>query len=309
MKTMIWLLLIQISLISFAAGENGGYAGAYLRMGLGARSVSLGNAGVADRSSGYAFYYNPALSALLEDKVVSLSYRFLSLDRRFNFISYGMKVPPGAGLSVGWISTGVDNITGYNRIGEQTGEIGHSANGAFFNVSRIFMERLAVGVSIKYLWESLDLKSEKYSSSGFGWDIGMWFRFTENLHGALVARDLSSQLKANTDNLFEFGGTTVFEFPTLYLAGLHYQTPMPWLHVLYDFEMSNRDDQRHHVGIEADYEDRLALRIGMNDGNFTAGAGMGFTLYKYKSKLDYAFVPSVIDEGSSHIFSWQIRIP
>ncbi|MBD3225064.1 MAG: hypothetical protein GF313_10075 [Caldithrix sp.] len=293
-----------------AQAQNGGNAGAYLRMGLGARSTSLGNAGAADVSNGFSFYYNPALTSFLDAKVGALSYSFLSLDRQFNFIGYGMDVAPGGGLALALINTGVDDITGYNSVGEQTGEIGHSANAAYFNFSRKFFNKFSIGLTIKYLWESLDVQGDDdYQSQGVGVDAGLLYKITPTLQVAAVVRDINSQLKANTENLFEFGGTTVDKFPTLYIIGARYQTPLPWLSVLYDYERSTKNDDRHHFGVETSYQDRLGFRLGLNHDRLMAGAGMGFKILSARAKLDYVFVPPVTDEGSSHIFSWQFILP
>jgi len=301
------MIITMLGLNGFArAGSNGGYAGAYLRTGLGARSVALGNAGLADEGNGYSFYYNPATTAFIAAKTFSLSYRFMSLDRQFNFIGYSMPVPPAAGFSIGWINAGVGKIQGTNDLGEFDGKIDHSINGAYFNFARSFGKTFAVGLSIKYLWESLDFGNDKYRSTGVGFDLGALYHINSAWTFAAAVRDLGSKLKANTEKLFEYGGTTIDRFPVLYLAGLRYQTPLKWLRILYDFEKSNQQELHHHLGAEAIYRNRVALRLGLNNANFTAGVGMRFKLYRYFSRLDYAFVPSVVDEGSSHIFSWQI---
>ena len=303
-KTALFILLIFNGFT--LAGSNGGYAGAFQRIGLGARSMALGNAGLADTPGGYSFFYNPATTAYIQGKVFALSYSFMSLDRRFNFIGYSMKVPPGAGFSVGWINAGVGDIPEVNSLGEITGEIEHSVNGAYFNFARAFSKKFSAGLTIKYLWENLGLGSDRYESRGWGWDFGALYRLSDKLTLAAGVRDVAAKLKASTDKLFEYGGTTVDKFPTLYLVGVRYTAPFKWLRAMYDFETSNKSHMKHHLGLEAVHKDLLALRFGLNDGGFTAGAGMAFTLWRYKSRLDYAFVPSVVDEGSSHVFSWQV---
>lgn len=304
LKATIFVLFILTGFVY--SGSNGGYAGAFQRIGLGARSMALGNTGLADEASGYSFFYNPATTAYVNGKIFSLSYSFMSLDRLFNFIGYSMKVPPGAGFSIGWINSGVGDIPEINSLGEITGEIEHSLNGAYFNFARAFSKKISAGLTIKYLWENLGMGADRYKSAGWGWDFGTLYRFNKNLTFAASVRDVASKLKASTDKLFEFGGTTIDKFPVLYLVGAKYTTPFKWLHVLYDFETSNKNHMKHHLGLEAVYKDLLALRFGLNNGNFTAGAGMAFKLWRYKSRLDYAFVPSIVDEGSSHVFSWQI---
>jgi hypothetical protein len=309
MKRMAIILLIGYSLIlgvDVRADGNGGLGGSYMRMGLGARSLALGNASVADEANGYAFYYNPALNGFNKGKIVSLSYSFMSLDRRFNFIGFSMHIEPDAGFALGWINSGVDNIPSYNMIGDPGEDINHSANGVYFSFARRFMDRLALGLSIKYFHERLGLDGDDYAASGLGLDLGAVYHINKDLALAAAVRDISSKLKANTDKLFEHGGTTIARFPVLYEVGARYTTPLQWLSAAYNFETSNKSDQRHHIGLEAAYKDRLALRFGLNDGQFTAGAGMRFDMFKLKGYLDYAFLPSVIDEGSSHVFSWQI---
>lgn len=316
-RPMILILLSSCLAVSFAK-DNGGFAGAYLRMGLGARSISLGNAGAADRASGYSFYYNPALSAFLENRIFSLSYSFLALDRRFNFIGFSMQVPPEAGFSVGWINSGVADISAYNSLAERAGEIEHSANGAYFNFAKRFGSKFSLGLSIKYFWEMINDGTDDfdYSSNGWGWDFGVAYLINKDITLAAVIRDVGSKLKANTSNIFEFGGTTIDKFPLIYNLGVRYVTPYPWLRILYDFEISEEQIYRNHFGIEAVYnpvasriaEENLSIRLGLSGEDIMAGTGLSFELFGYKSNLDYAFVPSIIDEGSSHIFSWQFFI-
>ncbi len=307
---IVWLLIISMGLLQAQDGY-GGYAGSYARMGLGARSMALGNAGVADETNGFSFYYNPALTAFAKDKTFASAYNFLSLDRYLGFIGFSMQIPPSAGFSIGWLSSGVGDLRRYDSRGIDLGEMSQSANAFYFNFAIKFFEKLSFGLTIKYLWESIssDYADDPfdYSSSGLGWDFGAAYRLNEKLTFAASVRDIGSKLQANTSDIFQFGGTTIDRFPKFFTVGLRYTTPFNWLRVLYDFEIGEHDVNRHHAGLEAFYNDLLFLRFGMNDSYFTAGAGMGFKLYKYKSKLDYAFVPSVVDEGSSHVFSWQIH--
>jgi hypothetical protein len=302
---IIWALLLPVLLY---ASENGGYAGGFLRMGLGARSISMGNTGVAHPTNAYSSFYNPASFGSIEDITVGLSYSFLSLDRRFEYISYSMKVPPGAGFSISWIKTGVEDLKSYNSIGEETGDINQTANAVYFSFGRQFSEKLSVGVSLKILFEFINDGTDEfdYSSNGVGFDIGILYKITDDLMLGGLVKDISSKFKASTDKLFERGGTTIDEFPVTGKIGAFYQTPVHWLRAAYDFEWSNKGLKKHHFGLEAIHGKNLAVRIGLNGDNLVFGGGLDFMLFNTTSFLDYAFVPSIIDEGSSHIFSWQI---
>jgi len=299
--------MASIQFNAFAEG-NAGYAGAYLRMGLGARSIAMGNTGIAEEPTAYSALYNPAIYGFIQDKKVGLSHSFLSLDRHVNYISYSMHIPPGAGFSIGWMETGVGDLKSYNSSGLETGDINQTANAVLFSFGRAFSDKLAVGVTIKILWEFINDGTDEfdYGSNGVGIDLGILYRFNSDITFGYQLRDLKSKLKANTDKIFERGGTTIDNFPLIHKIGGSYKTPLEWLRMNYEFEWSNKKDYIHHFGAEALWAKNLAIRIGMDDANFVFGAGMDFGFMNTISFLDYAFQPSIFDEGSSHLFSWQI---
>jgi hypothetical protein len=306
------ILVISATVLMAAqifAGSNGGYAGAYTRTGLGARAIAMGNTGTAGAFGAYANYYNPALIGDIQEKTVGLAYNFMSLDRHQSYISYAMKVPPGAGFSLGWLESGVGDLQSYNSIGDQTGAINHSANMVLFSFGRTFSSKISAGVSIKILFEYINDGTDEfdYTSQGVGIDFGLLYRYDDNLQFGYLVRDMNAKLKANTDKIFERGGTTIDKFPLIQRLGVSYRTPVSWLRTAYDFEWSDKSDYKHHFGVEAVNGKNLALRAGWNDGTLTFGAGMDFGFLGTTSLLDYAFVPSVIDEGSSHLFAWQIK--
>ena len=308
MKKAYFITLFIVIPVILWASENGGYAGSFLRMGVGARAISMGNTGVAHPTNAYSAFYNPAAFGFTKDHLVGLSYSFLSLDRRFEFVSFSMKVPPGAGFSIGWIESGVGDLKSYNSIGEVTGDINHSANAVYFSFGRQFGERLSVGVSLKILFEFINDGTDEfdYSSNGVGFDLGVLYMIMDDLMVGGQIKDINSKFKANTDKIFERGGTTIDYFPVTYKIGAFYRTPLEWLNAAYDFEWSNKGLKKHHLGLEAVYGKNLSVRLGLNGDDIVFGAGLDFTIIKTLSYLDYAFVPSIIDEGSSHIFSWQI---
>lgn len=299
------LAIIQFNV--FAEG-NGGYAGAYLHMGLGARSIAMGNTGIAEEPTAYSAFYNPAIYGTITGKKVGLSHSFLSLDRHVNYISYSMQVPPGAGFSIGWIETGVGDLISRNSIGQETGDINQTANAVLFSFGRAFTEKLSVGITIKILWEFINDGTDEfdYGSNGVGIDLGILYHFNNDLNFGYQLRDIKSKLKANTDKIYTHGGTTIDKFPLIHKLGASYKTPIDWLRVNYEFEWSDKKDYIHHFGAEALWAQNLAVRIGMDDTHFTFGGGMDFNFMGTVSFLDYAFQPSIIDEGSSHLFSWQI---
>ena len=314
MKKTILFLFLSVSFLF--ANNNGRYAGSFTRLGLGARAIAMGNTGVAAPARGYSFYYNPALSGRMEEKVFTNSYNFMSQDRHIYFLGFSMKVPPGAGLSVGWLKSGTSDVRSYNSIGQDTGEINQSAHAVYASFSRHFTDKFSIGLTIKALFEFINDGTDDfdYESNGVGGDIGIFYQATEDISLGLVYKDIGSKLKANTEKIFERGGTTIDNFPKLIRAGIFYKTPLEGINFAYDFEISSADEYTNHIGVEGIYGRNLALRIGFIDFKgdsgrelqFMAGTGFDFKLYKFISNLDYAFIGSKVDEGSSHLFSWEI---
>jgi len=76
------------------AGSNAGMAGAFLRMGLGARALALGDVGVAIPGDGYGLYYNPATLPYLKERALLTTYTYLALDRHLNFVGFALPLHP-----------------------------------------------------------------------------------------------------------------------------------------------------------------------------------------------------------------------
>ena len=70
-KTISTIVMIILITGSALANNNARFAGSYLRMGLGARAISLGNTGVAENPDGFTMFYNPAALGFLEEKAFS----------------------------------------------------------------------------------------------------------------------------------------------------------------------------------------------------------------------------------------------
>jgi hypothetical protein len=317
---LIAFLITVFFAVNIYAEGNGGFSGAFLRVGLGARALAMGNAQVASAEHGYGTYYNPAALPNLEKRNFSISYSSMSLDRKFNFIGFSLPLPPVAGASIGWINSGVGDLRAYNSIGQDVGEINHGLNAVFaaFALKVVALAQMDnqlvslpadlinIGITVKFLREDLgDNEDFDYKGSGFGIDVGLLIKPHSNLSLGYQVKDLNSSLSSNTNNLFERGSDLDNNFPLTQKLGLFYRTPLDWIAVAYDFEWSNKGEKKHHLG--AELSSSIAFgRLGYDNDHFTLGGGLQFRAYKslYMS-LDYAFVEDVVDEGISHVFSWQ----
>lgn len=320
MKSFLILLTLLLINADLLAEGNGGFAGAFLRVGLGARALAMGNAQVANPQNAYGGYYNPAGVPHLQKMTFAISYSAMSLDRRFNYVGLATPVRPFGGLSAGWIYSGVGNIRAYDSRGEDVGEIDHGLHAIYFSfglkiltmlqeegkLKGISPDLITIGLSMKYLRETLDDNAEfDYVGKGFGVDFGVLIKPHQKLSLGYQLKDLNSKLKSNTNNIFERGSSLENKFPITQKAGLFYRTPLEWASLAYDFEWSDAGQEKHHIG--AELTSRIAsARFGYDNDHFTLGGGLEFrAVKKIYMTLDYAFLDDVEDEGVSHVFSWQ----
>jgi hypothetical protein len=306
MRLVLVTLFLLGNIFSTFAEGNGGYSGAFLRLGLGARAIAMGNAQVGTAEDGFGFFYNAAALPLLEKISANLSYSFLSLDRRFSYVGISLPLKPQAGFSLGWIYSGVGDIVSYNSRGEQSGEIDHGLHAVYFSFGlSIIPNRLTAGISAKYLLENLSDPEIDYDGKGFGADLAVMLKATRSLSIGYQIKDINGKLKSNTNNIFERGLEKENKFPISHRLGFHYVTPVSWARIAYDFEWSTAGEEKNHFGIEF-LSSGVAGRLGYDNDHLTVGAGLEIDrFFGIKAILDYAFVDSVIDEGTTHVFSWQ----
>jgi len=271
-------------------------------MGLGARARAQGDAFVSVADDGYALFYNPAGLPFLEGKQVSLSYRFLSLDRKFNFIGYAGRVGPTGGFSFGWIHAGVDNIEERDFSGNVAGEITDSENGFYFSFANRVHDKLSIGISGKILHHKL----YSLSSKGFGLDLGVIYRTLQNLSFGLQIKDIHSRLSWNSEEIYERGTTSTNLFPLeVKIGGSYYYSPQKML-VSLELDKNEKSDWKMKIGGEKQLMDFLIVRAGHNSQNFTFGLGITMNYSGKNAILDYSFCKDNYDIQFSHIFSFSV---
>jgi hypothetical protein len=217
-KKIILLLLVVCSPM---AAQLAGSAGGFVRMGFGARGIAMGNAMVAVNDGEISSYYNPALAAFSQDRVISVSASLLSFDRYLNFLSYTQSIKPTAGISLGIINSGVRNIDGRDEDGQPTDIYSTTENQFYLAFSNRVDKRVALGVSVKLYYGKL---FDQVTSTTVGFDLGGYVQVTDNLGIGATIQDLNSKYTWNTQQLYgqPDGRTTEDNFPTLRKIGAAY---------------------------------------------------------------------------------------
>lgn len=324
-------ILFLISSLNFAQPkfiDINARAGAFSRMGFGARGIGMGNAMSSVITGNLVSYYNPALSPFQENNSFQAGYSFLSLDRSLNFLSFTRKFdfyssndtsanrqPRGtAGISAGIINSGVSGIDGRDNNGLQTGELSTSENQFFLSVSNRFSRKLSIGIAVKFFYYKL---YEKISSSGLGLDLGALYRVNDNWNVSFVVSDLNSKYEWDTGPIYQQQGIpTTDRFPLIKKIGLSYNNPELKLLTAIEFEKSNAGTNIIRAGAEYSIYEGLYLRCGIDQFNlnnveaaFKPSLGFSYSTNfgDYIISVDYAFMAEQYSSSDRHIIGLNIN--
>ena len=332
MKKII-LLLLSIGICSIFFRSNlsaqtktnqiAGRAGAFSRIGFGARGMAMGNALSSVTEGALVSYYNPALSVFQKENSAQVGYTFLSLDRTLNFLSFtrkfelGVKVDQNgvrskprsvAGLSAGIINSGVNNIDGRDNQGISTGKLSTSENQFFIGVANKFSEHFAIGIQFKFYYYSL---FDKVSANGVGFDFGALITPFNNLHISLVITDINSKYKWDTTPVYaQDGSNTTVDFPLLKKNGFSYNFAKEKLLLAAEFESSNAGTNYIRFGAEYNLIAGLFLRGGIDRINLSnsaepvrpsAGFSYSYVINAFTVGIEYAFVIEPYSNSDKHL--------
>ncbi len=297
-----------------ARAQIGGTAGAFSRLGFGARGMGMGNTQTAVTTGDVLGYYNPALLSSAEYRHISASFSVLSFDRVLNFINYTQPLKPSAGLSVGIINAGVTHIDGRDSDGDPTGDLKTSENEFLLSFSNKFRSGFSLGVSVKLLLHHLytDVNSTTVSA-----DFGALVPIGESLTLGATFRDVDSKYKWDTGKLYgAFSGrTTVDAFPHLYTLGAAYKLPDSLGLVAIDLEASDQKTLIARFGVEVPLIPELTLRAGLDRIDLKEkGNGIkptfGFTARKnlggWMPQVHYAFIIEPFSSSNIHVISLSV---
>jgi hypothetical protein len=270
--------------------------------------MGMGNALSAVTTGAVSSYYNPALSAFSEYRTGSATFGILSLDRYLNFLSYTQSLPANAGLSAGIINAGVRDIDGRDNDGYHTEYYSTTENQFYLSFANQIDEHVSIGVTVKMYYTKL---FDQLTTTTVGFDAGMLISATDQLTIGLVAQDLGSKYKWDTQTIYgQNGKTTEDKFPTLYRFAASYK--LPWKGALIDAEFEHSSDKTDvfRVGGEYAFMEQFSLRGGADRWTLSdAGTGVkpsfGFTVTSpfdgWTPALNYAYVVEGFAPHGMHI--------
>jgi len=332
------LLIISLfaSATCFAESEDGGYAGVFTTMGIGARPIGLGRAftGLCDDVNGG--YWNPAGVARVEEFTIGGMYRRLDLDRRYNFFNLATPIMGDASLGLSWINAGVSDVQGRDSDGLPTEEIKNRKNAISLSFARRLvqkepLEMLSLGVNMKYIQEDL----ANLNAYGVGFDFGVFLQMTEEYAVGFAVQNIGSRYNWDSGDYYarygSQGNTYKETFPVNFRFGASGLFFDKHLVVASDIEKNNKQETRVHFGgeywlfrevlkeVESEggseeatvrllVEDRwVGIRAGYDDGRLTFGGSLWQEVKWFDLGVGYAFVTAKVDENPEHVISIELQ--
>lgn len=319
-KVLKTLFLVALSLgtMGTAFAESAGQAGAYLKMGVGARALGMGSAFTALADDSTASFWNPAGLARLQKNEASFMHADLTMDREYNFFNYAHILKDKDGKSKGVValshmSFGVDGIpetrlatsrtdnkalTGTEPAtrpdqsyteGENVYIFGYfkdSEKNTFGSYARRLSDKFYGGVNVKYLKQELFTNS----ASTWGLDFGFMYESSEKTTIGLTFRDLGENMDWDTAS----GHSD--KIPTTTTIGIAHKANEK-LTLAADINKVQDMDAKLFAGAEWWLQDYAALRLGSHDGDLTLGASFKLDTWRF----DYSFADETL--GDAHRIS------
>jgi hypothetical protein len=329
---LVLIPLLACALSAAHAQNFRAYAGEFLQLGVGARSLALGGAGVAISEDVTSGYWNPAgLARLNYPGVAGMHEARFDNTVQYNYGAIALPIGKTASVALSVLQVGIDNIKDtrsawidLNRDGHFNGDdyidytkvtsFGNHDWGFLLSYANLWNPDISYGVTAKVILRKLDNEN---SATGFGFDVGLQYRAMDRLTLGFLGQDITTTLLSYTSGVKElvsptlkFGGAY-----QIFLVDDGYHKIIPTLDMDLRFENRGTVAEAHlgpmsadfHFGAEYQFGQLFAIRAGYSDlKQFSIGAGVKLP----KLSLDYTFLSFNGQDqlGNTHRISFQFSL-
>ncbi len=325
----IILLLVALTSTSEAIMKKVAQAGfQFLKIGVGARAVGMGESYTAIGRDVNAIFWNPAGLAYVQDREITFSHTNWIADISHDAVAAAWNMGRIGVFGVSFITmnygdfyyTSVDfstnNLYGYSggkRFGGNTFGVTEYALGIAY--ARSFTDKFTLGGQVKYVYQSLGNSriavrgketSVKNEAGAIAFDFGtLYYTGIKDLRLAMSIQNFSRDIKYELE---------AFPLPLTFRIGLAMNIFSLWnmensqtLTISVDALHPRDYTERIHFGAEYWFQDMVALRGGYkfnyDEESLTAGAGMKYKMGNFGLVLDYAYTAFGEAFGSVHRFT------
>lgn len=288
--------ILPFELFAKGAGTS---SGSFLKMGVGARGVAMGDAQTAATDDVLSLYWNPAGLGRLDQNEMGFMRNTFIQDTDQNVAAYGQPAGKLGTFGVGVSMLKVSDIEGYDAGGARLSSLEASDTLITLGWGKtwsnfFFFPDLNTGINLK----SLQKKLGNDSASTLLADVGFLYE---------ARRGLLRQLRTGIV-LQNLGGGLNFiseksDLPQAMKLGFAYPFFGESLVMAADIVSPSDNDVHYNFGMDYRLWDVLALRLGYKgQADLSNGLTYGVSFGNRRLHLDYAFVPFG-DLGNTHRMS------
>lgn len=331
--------------------NNSKYSNEFMNIGVDASSISMSGAvtsSVDDVNSGY---WNPAGLTAIEQGEISLMHsNYFANIANYNYIAYARPIDNQSAIGLSMIRFGVDDILDTTQLIDDQGNINYDRINLFSAVDygfiisyarKMLTKEISYGINTKIIRRII---GDFASSWGFGLDIGLQLKTSNNWRFGLMARDISTTYNSWSINEVRLSdiqnaiegqnqdvpNSTEVTIPKIQLGISKLHNINYDYRLLTSFDLIMKFEQNNNlistefvsinpaVGLELGYTDSVFLRLGIgnfqneldfdNSTNMTFQPNFGLGFKFNNLEIDYAFT-DVGDQSValySNIFSLKI---
>lgn len=293
MMKIILLILFAGSVMMAQSAGNSGLS--FLKFGLGARNIAMGDLGVASANDLSALNYNPSLLAVNPKTQLSFTHNSFFTDLNSEMFSGSFSIF-NLPFAVGINSTNVSDIEVRTNPGDAVSTFSAHYFAASISTGIKLSERINFGFTYKYLYENLFSDN----AGGYGLDFGVIYLSPVNgLNFGISYRNIGSMNELRSEPT---------KLPSDLRAGAAYD--FSFVNSKFNFSITAgfqkytlQNESHLHFGGEIFYDKFFALRAGYAGGYDSKNISAGFGICWKGINLDYAYVPVKYGLGDSHIIS------
>ena len=291
----------------------GGHEGWLDRMGGGIRELGMGNTGSANEEAMPAAFWNPAILPFNRETAVGLGADMRTLQRNGGFAGVQGRVAANMGFGVGVLNRGDYDVTAYDQDEKPLGTARPQALGSYLGLGMKTSRSNAFGAAVQWYSFNTDIGGGTGNVNVIGiFNLGWFKRWSSDLKTAVVVRNLGinadlsadfDQTTLSNENADGFERTSSDFIPKTLVAAVFYTShtfgkTVDLAAEALDYQLK-RDlystDANFHVqtlrlGADWHVSDIINARLGMDQGNLSAGFGYAFLWGRRRLAFDYAVV-------------------